>query len=636
MRHCCSTLVSSWHPRSLPAVVALALTHHPLFSCSPIPATPDRSLTLLGPPLCSQQGLLLSLPDALLQAILRITACPRSRELCRALLHLHDHIPHLTPRGVETADELLAALARPDDHHKHLASLNLIYVGDILTDDVLLALCTSLPNLCTLHLPACDSKLTVAGVAAATAHLPGLTALDVPDLSDVPWSYEAPSTDSDDDINEGDTIPTWVVNDSAHHLQRLRLPSALHVTSATALSRCTGLSALIFRGDGDIDIPPVAALVAQLPALVVLELEGNFRHTGSLQSLTRLTALQLWGQVGEREGDRLLTQLAALTNLRSLSLAAWWDDARQSIHPGWATALTALTSLRVTFTASCEHDPYEADYLALDDVALCVPHLPALRELHVSSLSDYCCAGLPRGACARIASASSSLRLLHVEGLRLPASMFAQVLARLTGLTCLRLLRNRHAATPFDWLGALTALRELQYTPRGALTDVERRFYSEEHPLEFNTEIGSGVLPCPVLAALSNVHALTLAGCPFVDAPYLEHLCAAMPQLRTLDLADTINIGAGLSALQRLTNLEVLDLEVRADTPEALLGHVRAPSSLRRCYLGWRFNWGPVEQATAGALPGGHVDTVFSHWEKAFHNGYTVPRPIIPMRVRTV
>jgi hypothetical protein len=201
-------------------------------------------------------------------------------------------------------------------------------------------------------------------------------------------------------------------------------------------------------------------------------------------------------------------------------------------------------------------------------VASSVPHLPALRKLHMASTSGGD-AVLSAAACARVASAGSSLQQLHLGRLSLPAGTLSGTLMQLTGITCLRLISVVSLPMlPFSWLAGMTALRELAYD-------------QELVPLSHVC-----VLPCALLAALSRVDTLMLADCRSVDGPYLVQLCACMPQLRSLDLRGNSNVNAGLPALQRLTNLEVLGLKA-ADGGSALwLGHVTAPSSLRCCYLG--------------------------------------------------
>jgi hypothetical protein len=123
------------------------------------------------------------------------------------------------------------------------------------------------------------------------------------------------------------------------------------------------------------------------------------------------------------------------------------------------------------------------------------------------------------------------------------------------------------------------------------------------------------VLPRKMLPRLSSLEILSLAWCPFVNTPYLKQLCMSMPQLTALNLSNSCDkIGAGLSALQHLTNLEVLALrgEQPFCTVLADLKHVRAPPSLRRCYLGEY--WEPRSQAAARAYLGSHVVIVCTDW----------------------
>jgi hypothetical protein len=182
---------------------------------------------------------------------------------------------------------------------------------------------------------------------------------------------------------------------------------------------------------------------------------------------------------------------------------------------------------------------------------------------------------------------------LHLSGPSLPATTLVEMLVQLTGLACLSLASGIEPhAMPIAWLTALSALRGVRYEGDG------------EDPSAGN------VPPGHLLARrLSDVVALSLRSCPFVDDAYLVQLCTCMPQLRSLDLSRNTNFAVGLSALQHLTNLEVLGLD--AGRPE-WLEHVTAPSSLRRCCLGsWRCYSRPEQQARARHLLGKQVDAVF-------------------------
>jgi hypothetical protein len=390
--------------------------------------------------------------------------------------------------------------------------------------------------------------LTTASVAAAASQLPSLTALDVCSTSDM-----------------ADPGLEWPITGGFARLRELTLPAAFMPRSTACLSwltGLTGLSKLCFETDPegpDVDVLQVASLAARLPALVALELEGDLEEVARLRSLTRLTALKLGGQVTE-EGvttGQLLHHVGTLTNLRSLALEPlWWNEDGDSGEPGWLSQLHLLTSLRACFGYGG---------VGLEETALSVPHLPALCELRLSSILCDDDDVLSVAACAHIAAARSTLRLLHLDALLLPASLGAEVMPQLTGLTCLCLACIQLPIMPltwFTWLTVLTALRELGY--------------SNNH---------GSALPCELLAGVSNVDTLSLSGCSFVNAPYMEQLCEAMPQLTNLDLSGNRNLGAGLSSLQHLTNLEVLGLAVGRGSL-VLLQHVRAPSSLRRCCLG--------------------------------------------------
>jgi hypothetical protein len=328
------------------------------------------------------------------------------------------------------------------------------------------------------------------------------------------------------------------------------------------------------------ELPQIVDLVDQLPLLVELKLDGCFSDAARLQCLTQLTALTVGGEAMGLMTGQLLHHIGTLTNLRSLALEPrWWTG--PPAEPGWLAQLRLLTSLRAAF---------DCGRAGLEEMASSVP----LRELHLHSFGESNVMSV--AACAHIAAARSSLRHLHLELVSLPASMCAEVLPQLTGLTCLRLIYNRMPTMTFSWLTELTALRELQYRNRGT------------------------VLPCELLAGLSCVDTLVLTSCPFVDAPYLKQLCSSMPQLRGLDI-DLLNdnMGAGLYRLRRLTNLEVLGLGRIADSRRSMLVQglksLRAPPSLRRCYLGRHVQRGPeYKRAIARAMLGRQVEAVFSDW----------------------
>jgi hypothetical protein len=224
-------------------------------------------------------------------------------------------------------------------------------------------------------------------------------------------------------------------------------------------------------------------------------------------------------------------------------------------------------------------------------VAFDVPRLPALCELHLTK----CFAGdggeLSAAAWEGIAASCSALRLLHLGGLTLPANM-PQALSQLTGLTCLR-LRSLYKRVPsLSALTALTNLKELCFALGG-----------------FRSGLADSVLPCRLLAGLRSLDTLALSHCSFVDGPYTEQLCASVPQLTSLDLSCNGDVGTGLSALRRLTNLQVLGLEgVAAHDVQ----HMRVPASLQRCYLGWG-RW-PEERVAAKGLLGRGVEAVFDRW----------------------
>jgi hypothetical protein len=448
---------------------------------------------------------------------------------------------------------------------------------------ILPQLCSAqlLPELRALHLPhslLMDDILPAASVVDASSQLPNLEALHVPYLSDISVHIDAGSLP--DGMFQG-----W------SRLRELSMPVSLDGSSIASLACCRALSQLRLTQSvggelGDVDVTDVASLVAQLPALVALGLSCDLlQGVAALQTLTRLTALSLawlvYGDVGAGNAGQVLSHVGTLSNLRSLQLA-WVCDDRQGDTgaPGWLTRLGLLTSLQLRFERMDQGEEWiegvPAD--AFDDVAASVPHLPALCELHIDVDSNEHAAGLSAAACSRIASAASSLQRLHLSGLPLPATAMAEVLSQLTGLTCLSLnpaSGMEPCVMSFAWLPALSALRELHYV--GDSQD---------------TCAGS-VLPCQLLAGMSNIVTLSLGSCWFLDDPYLVELCTSAPQLRSLNLSDNVNIGTGLSALQHLTGLEVLGLEAAPFRP-VHLEHVRVPCSLRRCYLGTRWpGWTP-------------------------------------------
>jgi hypothetical protein len=510
-------------------------------------------------------------------------AGPRSRQLCRLLRELYGPLARLTPRGLETEDELLSALAG-SDRHTQLTSLDLGNLHFMITTDALTALCKALPNLTTLRLTHEERmhrggrELTAAAVAAATSCLSRLTALHVPFVADA----------------AADIPPEWP-DKGCGRLQELTLPRDFPAPSLARLSHLTGLTRLGFAERYPaIDVAHVASLVAQLPALVALELGGELDPVAPVQRLTQLTALTLDGSVLEEatQTGELLRHVGALTNLCRLELRLWWHEGDAGA-PGW---LTRLTRLRVDF-AILEGDPEEVNggvpdgFLAFADVASSVPNLPALRELRIARMGPECYM-LPAAACASIASCSSSLESLSLDRLRLPASMLEGVIPQLTGLTHLGIDLLTTDAAPsaesFTRWPVLTNLRELRCTAGTAAGDM---------------------VPCQLLAGLPHLDTLSL-GVAFtkLNGPYVEHLCHSMPRLTSLDLSRNSTVGTGLSALRHLTNLEVLSLG-RAPCIEGDLEHVQAPPSLRRCYLGGY--WDPEQQTKARAVLGRQVDVVF-------------------------
>jgi hypothetical protein len=521
-----------------------------------------------------------------LHAILH-AAGPRSRQICRALLDLYGPLRRLTPRGVETSSELLAALV-VSGRHRELTSLDLSYVHHLITDDSLPALCEALPALRALRLHpltwrGAKPTFSAAAVAAATSHLPQLTALHVGSVSDKRrWPHPL--------------LTKWPIQ-GCPLLENLALPRSWVPLASTALPALTGLSRLAFGGEDceftAMHMSHIAAVAPQLPALVALELEGSFKASAQFQGLTQLTALKVYG----RPAGQVLQHIGSLTNLRSLEVRLRWRRRDQPQH-GWLDELACLTRLWVDFWIRPEGEGL--GWLeAFDEVARSVPHLPDLRDLRFATSGTYGHATvmLP---CAGIASASGSLRALALECMYFHDSMYSQVLPLLTGLTSLRLgsLWYSYGFGGFGWLTALTSLRELVYWSGG-----------ESRALH---------LPCELLAGLRSVVALTLDKLPFVDGGYLVQLCASMPQLTSLGLCNSESMGPALAALQHLTRLEVLAFSTSCRGVErAAEGweHLRAPSSLRRCHL-------PEGRATARAvrgLLGRQVEVVPDVLQEEFH-----------------
>jgi hypothetical protein len=555
-------------------------------------------LTAFPPPCpCSQHGFLFDLPLTALYAILH-KAGPRARELCKAFMRVYGPLPRLTPRGLATPDELVAALATRDNRYLQLSALDLSCAKKIVMEDSLLALCKALPNLRELRLHSSDSPYgctipTAASVAAAISQLPNLTTLHIPFLSGM----------------DNDPLPEWPFS-GCTNLQELTLPGSFVTSpSSTALSCFPRLSKLSFEAYDIVGSAHIASLAAQLPALVALQLDGalDVGAVAQLRSLTQLTGLTMsvWylAEQGVMTGP-LLQHVGSLTNLRSLALRLDFDQ--DTAAPGWLTRLTLLTRLRLDLDERTREAGLDGLNAAFADAASSVPHLPALHQLHLGKCDGTPTVVLPAAACAHLASARAHLGLLHLQRMELPACFFAEVLPQLTGLTCLRLV---YVITPFNpdimsfsWLAGLTALRELSC--EGNIGDhadwAARR---------------CGVLPCKLLAGLSKVDTLSLESCDFVDGPYLAQLCESMPQLQSLNLSHDfadVDMGAGLPALQHLTNLEVLALPCFSECGE----HVKAPPSLRRCYLG--LGRQPDDEAHAKAVLGRHVEVVFSYLDQGW------------------
>jgi hypothetical protein len=554
-------------------------------------------------------------------------AGPPARQICKALAELHAPLRSLTPHGVTSVDALLAALTRRR-RHEPLRVLNLQRVqpaSTLLTTRTLKALAKALPQLQQLRL-ANDHNITSAGMAAAVALLPGLTALHIPRMAAL-LECSLPASKS---FLEG--IGKLV------HLQHLTLPllCALEAPGA-ALASCVQLSRLCFceqqfqTAAAFASMRRLAKIAESLPALVALEVDADVASEwefaeiwtagaqSELQGLSKLVELRLAGVAPDEDcaTHQLLWLVAALTSLRRLQLHV--EHVGRTRH-GWLTRLGLLTSLDVCFCLatrevlddSDEYDQWlnqakqdgvdamwlgehEADG-AFDEVVASVPHLRALRELRIANDPTDRALGYNEftpGAFSRLASARTTLALLHLHRIRLPHNAMGTI-SKLTALTSLRVDHCWASGRGCGGLAAMTNLRDL------GLRD---------------TVLHS---PAGVLVAdLTRLETLLLRD-GMVEAGDLAMLCGSLPRLKVLDVsceggwqdAGTA-VAAGASALQQLSELQILDLSHALGTAD--LGHVKAPPSLRHCYLAHLTSPGAQEEAR-GVL-GAHVDVRFHPWQ---------------------
>jgi hypothetical protein len=322
-----------------------------------------------------------------------------------------------------------------------------------------------------------------------------------------------------------------------------------------------------------------AACVPTLAALVI-DAWGCGTRPSHLQPLQRLTALTEL-QVGTIcDPFRAASMIGGITSLQSLRLCftrAAWDLS-------WLTRLPRLTSLHAILAPELQSDPFVIARIGMDKVVSAVRHLPPSLRAFELTVNTGCrwpriWGVLSSGAFAGLASASGLLQRLELGYMELPGN-FMEVIQQLTRLTTL-VISDCNGCSNFSGLTTLSGLNKLELWDTG--------------------KVGSGTI-----GSLKQLHTLRLSG-HFLDGPYLGRLCAALPQLRVLDISSSYKIGPGVSALGLLTALEVVDLSdtVRVGVLERCL---RVPPSLRRCHLMYPQ---PGAQQRAAATLGPNVEVVF-------------------------
>jgi Leucine-rich repeat (LRR) protein len=514
-------------------------------------------------------------PSPLIEHILR-KAGPHSRELCKALAHLYGPLLSLTPRNVTRIQDLLSTLTR-QGRHKQLKALDLSHVTNLVTDNSLKLICRALPHLERLHLPL-TCKLTTPALAALQPLLPSspLTALQI--SSQLPYAATA--------------AVLQVSLDMILQLTRLRelaLPACAAVLLAAEdealvkLGACSQLTQLSFsdphcRNDAQDSETISAALIARcaecLPALASLKVGKRFLFVETadpltkLRGLTALTELHVATVWTTWPHNEALHAIGAMANLRTLQLRLLhlgWDPAES----GWLTRLSLLTSLDVCFETTGDGPG------CFDEVLSAVPHLPALRRFHMSSNLLQEMQQPSDEAFASLASASGVLEQLHLSALELPRSCM-EVIRQLTRLTALRIRGCDWWGTRGSFWTASSALAALT-----SLRVLEVRDLTVGKVLDGPDDCTHDCTVAPrAIEGLKQLRTLRLNG-ELLNRPYITRLCAALPQLCVLDVSGSANIGSGVSALSKLTNLEEVDLSATVEVGE-LVRHLKPPTSLRR------------------------------------------------------
>jgi hypothetical protein len=476
--------------------------------------------------------------------------------LCKALLYIYGPLLSLTPRGLQAA-----AVMTRRGRYSQLTALDLTQATGVVTDKTMKLLFKALPHLQRLRLPV-TRQLTARGLGPLQPLLPSLTALDI--------SCPTPPPDS-------------CILDAILQLTQLReltLPTSAAALLTTEgrlakLGACTQLSSVTFSdhvgqsGNGNLTSTSMACFVScaeRLPALVSLKLDERCLRVQQpeivqqLQGLTALTKLHM-GTIaqGWEEGVTFLHAIGGMASLRSLQLrlsqCQWAPTER-----GWLASLSLLTSLNIRFESTSVVNPQQH----FDAVLSAVPYLPLLRSFQLSG-SRLCYLAAPRvcsGPFACLAAASETLEVLQLNYMHLPYS-FMDVIQQLTHLTSLGVCSYNCAERILAGLKEFTSLRKLD------LCD-----WTSDNCAEVAGPI----------TALKRLHTLRLDG-NFFDRANLTQLCASLPQLHVLAFSSSRKIGSGLSALTRLTNLEVVDLSFARELVGTLARHLKAPPSLRRCLL---------------------------------------------------
>jgi hypothetical protein len=476
--------------------------------------------------------------------------------LCKALLYIYGPLLSLTPRGLQ-ASTLITRRGR----YSQLTALDLTQARNLVTDKTMKLLFKALPHLQRLCIPL-THKFTAPGLSPLQALLPSLTALEI----------SCPTLPPDSCILDAILQLT--------QLRELTLPpsaAALLATEdqLTKLGMCIQLSSLTFSDhvgrfdDGIIKIRPLhmsmaclVSFVERLPALVALKVDKKYLRVQQpetvqqLQGLTALTKLHIDTIAqGCENGGILMRAIGGIASLQSLQLRMQLHI-RNPAERGWLGHLSLLTSLDIGFE--------NVEALQFDDVLSELPQLPLLRSFQLSgSRFNRWLPPSSSGPFACLAHANETLELLKLNYLQLPGS-FMEVIQQLTHLTALgiRGCRCGPGSCDFSGLSALSSLRKLELRSWNA---------------------GRCTVAPDAIEGLGQLHTLRLSGF-LLGSPYFTRLCAALPQLRVLDITSSADISSGVSELSRLTNLEVVALWSREPVC-TLTRHLKAPPSLRRCIL---------------------------------------------------